>query len=139
MEIASFLLFVLVVSICCTPTKTDCQTSFGLTACYGVRISFSPPACPGSLIRINSPRTTLNLSACPSMEPLTLVFDKECSTSILAARPIQTLPPECVLAVMPRRYRIFVSCFCLKTILEFLCFCLETILEFLIFYSCLMS
>ena len=136
MGIASFLF---VLAICYTPTKGDCQTSFGVTACYGVRISFSPQACPGPVVRINSPRTTLNLSACSSMDPLTLIFDKECSTLILAARPIQTLPPECVLAVIPRKYRIFVSCFCLKTILEFLCFCLETILEFLIFYSCLMS
>ena len=110
--------FILVLVIWYTPTiLCDCQTSFGVTACYGVRISLSPPECPGPVVRINSPRTTLNLSTCPSTDVLTLIYDKECSTLVLAARPIKTFPPDCVSAVVPQRYRILVSCFCLKTIL----------------------
>ena len=96
-----------------------CETSFGVTACYGVKITFTPAISPDSVVKINSPRTTINLSKCPSTETLTIIFEKDCAISISVSHPTLTLPPECVFAVSPEEYRISVSCICLGVILEF--------------------
>ena len=88
-----------------------CGNNFGVTVCYGTKIVPLLRFCPDRILRVNSPRTTVDLSNCPAIDDtLTIIFEKECAVIINVTRPTTTLPPECAFVILPVEYRILVSC-----------------------------
>ena len=84
-------------------SAASCGSNFGILVCYGMKIV--PRFCPDKTLKVNSPRTVIDLSKCPAID--TIIFEKECAISITVIVPTGTLPPECALAIQPPQYRIF--------------------------------